>query len=171
MILAFDTYYYENKALTICIEFENWSDKNIHKVYHEILENVPEYISGEFYKRELPCILSLFRKINTDSIKAIIVDGFVFLDDAKKHGLGGHLYESLEKKIPIVGVAKTNFGADFKQKVEVFRGKSKNPLYVTAIGTDKNAAKQHILEMYGEFRIPKLLKELDQLTRNKDFMS
>ena len=65
---------------------------------------------------------------------------------------------------------KTNFGGDFSQKVEVFRGSSKNPLYITAIGIDKNAAQQHILEMYGEFRIPKLLKELDQLTRNKDFM-
>lgn len=170
MILAFDTYYYENKALTICIEFETWTDKTIHKVHHEVLENVPDYVSGEFYKRELPCILSLFQKINTDFIEAIIVDGFVFLDEKDKYGLGGHLYESLEKKIPIIGVAKTNFGGDFSQKVEVFRGSSKNPLYITAMEIDKNAAQQYILEMYGEFRIPKLLKELDQLTRNRDFM-
>jgi exodeoxyribonuclease-5/deoxyribonuclease V len=170
MILAFDTYYYENKALTICIEFEKWSDKTIYKVHHEVLENVPDYISGEFYKRELPCILSLFQKIKSDSIEAIVVDGYVFLDEADKYGLGGHLYESVERKIPIIGVAKTNFGGDFSQKLEVFRGSSKNPLYITAIGIDKNEAKHHVLEMYGEFRIPKLLKELDQLTRNKDFM-
>lgn len=170
MILAFDTYYYENKALTICIEFEKWSDKTFHKVHHEVLENIPDYLSGEFYKRELPCILSLFQKIHSDSIEAIIVDGYVFLDETNKYGLGGHLFESLEKKIPIIGVAKTNFGVHFPQKIEVFRGSSKNPLYVTAIGIDKNAAQQHVLEMYGEFRIPKLLKALDQLTRNKDFI-
>ena len=106
MILAFDTCYYENKALTICIEFGNWSDKTIHKVHHEILENIPDYVSGEIYKRELPCILNLFQKIKSESIDAIVVDGYVFLDETDKYGLGGHLHESLEKKIPIIGVAK-----------------------------------------------------------------
>ncbi len=150
MILAFDTYYYENKALTICIEFETWTNKTIHKVHHEVLGNVPDYVSGEFYKRELPYILSLFGKIQSEFIEAIVVDGYVFLDETNKYGLGGHLYEALEKKIPIIGLAKTNFGGDFSQKVEVFRGSSKNPLYITAIGIDKNAAQQYILEMFRE---------------------
>ena len=83
MILAFDTYYFENKAKTICVEFCNWADEKCHKIHSENLENIEEYISGEFYKRELPCILSLLEKIKQeiDNIELIIVDSFVYLDD------------------------------------------------------------------------------------------
>ena len=69
MILAFDTYYYENKAKTICIEFCNWTDAKCHKIHSEILVNVEEYVAGEFYKRELPCILSLLEKIDLTNVQ------------------------------------------------------------------------------------------------------
>jgi deoxyribonuclease V len=70
------------------------------------LKHIEEYTSGEFYKRELPCILSLLGKNHFDNIEAIIVDGFVYLDDQNKLGLGGHLYERLPYKVPVIGVAK-----------------------------------------------------------------
>lgn len=88
MILAFDTYYYNGKAKTVCLEFEEWNESKNFKIHTEIIENVEEYIPGEFYKRELPCILSLLDKIDLTNIEAIIVDGFVYLDDEKKYGLG-----------------------------------------------------------------------------------
>lgn len=165
MILAFDTYYFDNKAKTVCLEFENWNEDKNFKVHTEIIDNVSEYIPGEFYKRELPCIISLLNQMNLKNIEAIIVDGFVYLDDDKKHGLGGHLYEKLNKEVPIIGVAKTNFASIEKDKKALVRGESAKPLYITSIGIDLEEAFQKVETMAGEFRMPTLLKELDRLTK------
>lgn len=170
MILAFDTYYYENKAKTVCLGFDGWNKEENYKIYSEIIENLEEYKSGEFYKRELPCILSLLEKIMlNEPIEVIIIDGYVYLDNNQKFGLGGYLYESLNRKIPIIGVAKTNFAPNKYNKVELLRGKSKNPLYITSIGIDIENAREHISKMSGDYRIPKLLKELDKLTKEKNY--
>lgn len=113
----------------------------------------------------MPCILSLLDKIDLNNIEAIVVDGFVYLDDEKKHGLGGRLYEKLDNKIPIIGVAKTNFAAIEKHKLALLRGDSKKPLYITAIGIELDDAFEKVASMAGEFRFPTLLKELDRLTK------
>lgn len=165
MILAFDTYYFDNKAKTVCLEFAEWNENKNFKVHTEIIDNVEEYIPGEFYKRELPCIISLLNKIDLKNIEAIIVDGFVYLDDDKKYGLGGYLYEKLNKEIPIIGVAKTNFASIEKNKKPLFRGDSIKPLFITSIGIDLEEAFQKVESMAGEFRMPTLLKELDRLTK------
>jgi len=167
MILAFDSYYYDNKAKTVCLEFTEWNESKIYKIYTEIIDNVEEYIPGEFYKRELPCIISLLNQIDLKKVEAIIVDGFVYLDDEKKFGLGGYLYEKLNKEIPIIGVAKTNFATIEKHKKPLFRGESKKPLFITAIGIELEEAVQKIERMDGEYRIPTLLKELDRLTKEE----
>lgn len=83
MILAFDTYYFDNKAKTVCLEFNNWNEDKNFKIHSEIIDNVSEYIPGEFYRRELPCIISLLNQIDLENIEAIVVDGFVYLDDEK----------------------------------------------------------------------------------------
>ena len=165
MILAFDTYYFERKAKTICLEFTEWNQSENFKVHTEIIDNVAEYIPGEFYKRELPCILSLLNKIDLKKVEVIIVDGFVYLDDEKKYGLGGYLFEKLNQEIPIIGVAKTNFASIEKDKRSLFRGDSQKPLYVTAIGIELEDAFQKVESMAGEFRMPTLLKEMDRLTK------
>ena len=165
MILAFDTYYYGNKAKTVCIAFDNWESNTIINTYSEIIENNNEYISGEFYKKELPCILSLLDKIKIDDIDVIIIDGYVNLNDDGKIGLGGHLYKVLNSKIPIIGVAKTNYALIKKDKREVLRGDSKKPLYITSVGIELDKAETLIQSMYGEFRIPTILKELDRQTK------
>ena len=105
------------------------------------------------------------KKIDLINVEAIIIDGFVFLDDNNKLGLGGHLYKSLGTKIPIIGVAKTNFATIDKEKKSVYRGNSKNPLYITAIGINVEDAAEKIKNMTGAYRIPTLLKYLDRLTR------
>ncbi|CAM1349141.1 endonuclease V [Tenacibaculum halocynthiae] len=165
MILAFDTYYFENQAKTVCIQFNNWNSKETTKVYEETLTGISDYIPGEFYKRELPCILSLLKKINLDNCYAIIIDGFVFLDDNKKLGLGGHLYKSLKNNIPVIGVAKNDFKNINTHKTSIVRGNSKKALHITAIGMDVNIAAKKIKEMHGEFRFPDLLKKVDSLGR------
>lgn len=165
MILAFDTYYYDQKAKTICLEFGEWNEDKNFKIHSETIDNVEEYIPGEFYKRELPCILSLLKQIDLSTIDVIVVDGFVYLDDENKYGLGGYLYEKLNKEIPIIGVAKTNFASIERNKKALFRGDSKKPLYITSIGIDLDEAYQKVASMAGEFRFPTLLKELDRLTK------
>ncbi|HJY11916.1 MAG TPA: endonuclease V, partial [Flavobacterium sp.] len=166
MILAFDTYYFDGKAKTVCVEFQEWNQSTDFKIHTEIIDNVAEYIPGEFYKRELPCILSLLNQMDLKKVEAIVVDGFVYLDDEKKYGLGGHLYEKLNQEIPIIGVAKTNFASIEKNKRALFRGDSQKPLYVTAIGIELEDAFQKIESMAGEFRMPTLLKEMDRLTKD-----
>ncbi len=99
MILAFDTFYKERNAKTVCIAFEEWTSTTT-AIYSETISNVEEYEPGAFYKRELPCIASLIKKIVLQDIEAIIIDGFVVLDDNDKPGLGSYLFEMLEKKIP-----------------------------------------------------------------------
>lgn len=168
MILSFDSYYYDNKAKTVCLAFENWTTMNDFSVYYEILEDIEEYIPGEFYRRELPCILSLLKKIKFEKIDVIVVDGFVFLDDNNRLGLGGHLYKQLEEKVPIIGVAKTNFASIINNKRELKRGESKNPLFITSIGLDTDKAAEYIGSMAGDYRIPKLLQHLDSLTKQKN---
>jgi len=165
MILAFDSYYFDGKAKTVCLEFENWADTADFNVYTEVLEHVAEYVPGEFYKRELPCILSLLGKINTQNVSTIIVDGYVFLDDDGKLGLGGHLYEAIARRWPVIGVAKSNFATVDKLKTPVYRGDSSNPLFISSIGMDVETAASHIKGMSGKYRTPLLLKKLDQLTK------
>lgn len=167
MILAFDTYYFENKAKTVCISFDDWSNEENYTVNSEIIESVEEYVPGEFYRRELPCIMSLLEKTDYKQTDAIIVDGFVYLDDDLKPGLGAHLYNRLEGKIPVIGVAKTNFATLEYNKRPVLRGESANPLYITAIGIDLDVAAELIKNMNGPYRIPTLLKTLDTITKEK----
>jgi exodeoxyribonuclease-5/deoxyribonuclease V len=165
VLLAFDTYYFDGKAKTICIEFNQWNQDKDYKVHSEIIDNIEDYIPGEFYRRELPCILSLLQKMDLRNIDTIIVDGYIYLDDDKKYGLGGYLYEKLNQRIPIIGVAKTNFASLNKDKKNLFRGDSKKPLFITSIGIDLDDAFTKVESMAGEFRFPTLLKELDRLTK------
>lgn len=168
MIYAFDTFYYEDFAKTVCIAFENWTSETESFIYSENTEISSDYESGAFYKRELPCILSLLKKIDLKEGDLIIVDGYVTLDNSGKIGLGGYLYESLNKKYPVIGIAKNGFASEDNLRKTIFRGESKTPLFLTAVGIDTDDTKIKVENMYGAYRIPTLLKKLDQLTREKD---
>lgn len=165
MIYAFDTYYYEDFAKTVCIAFEDWFSDVEKEIFAEKTKITSDYESGAFYKRELPCILSLLAKIKLHENDIIIVDGFVTLNNDGKMGLGGYLFEALDQKIPIIGIAKNDFSAPDDKRRTVLRGESKTPLYLTAMGIDVDEIKIKLEKMHGNYRIPTLLKKLDQLTR------
>lgn len=165
MIYAFDTYYYEDYANTICIAFEEWTSEKEAEIFIEKTGITSEYESGAFYKRELPCILSLINQINLKNGDIIIVDGYVTLNDDGKIGLGGYLYDVLEQKYAVIGVAKNEFSSPDSQRKTVYRGDSKTPLFITAKGINVSEAQLNVEQMHGPFRIPSLLKKLDQLTR------
>lgn len=167
MIYAFDTYYYEDFAKTVCIAFEDWSSEHENEMFNEKTKITADYESGAFYKRELPCILSLLEKIQLKSNDIIIVDGYVTLNDEGKIGLGGYLFEALNRKFPVIGIAKNGFSSPDSKRREVFRGESKTPLFLTSIGIDIDEVQKKVEKMHGNFRFPTLLKKLDQLTREE----
>ena len=165
MILAFDSYYFNDKAKTVALLFNEWTDNTEYQIFKETIESSSKYKSGEFFKKELPCILSLMKRINLEQISTIIIDGFVSLDDNNKMGLGAYLYENINKSIPIIGVAKSDFHTLRDNKRLVYRGESLKPLYITSIGIELEEAAKNVKKMDGKYRIPTLLKKLDLETK------
>ncbi len=165
MIVAVDVHYGGSKAKAVSIAFENWEDEFPVKINTVELERFEEYVPGEFYKRELPCIVKVLEKSDLDQIEAIIIDGYVILNDKGKLGLGGYLYEMLNRKVPIIGVAKRPYFKNEQFVKEISRGSSKNPLNISSMGLAVEHAASFIRKMNGKYRIPTLLKILDQKTR------
>lgn len=168
MILAVDVFYKASKANVVGILFEDWTQSDPTQTLSILIEGVADYEPGSFYKRELPCILELLKLISLETLDCIVVDSYVFLDKWGKKGLGWYLYEALEQKIPIIGVAKSYFHET--DALLVCRGNSQKPLYITAIGTDVEEAAQAVRSMAGDFRFPTLLKYLDQQTKMPDLL-
>ena len=161
MIAAFDVHYLEDgHASAAAVLFSNYADAEPAAVYTQCLSDAADYIPGEFYTRELPSILSLMRQINR-TLDEMVVDGYVMLWDGP--GLGQHLFESSNGTIPVIGVAKSKFKGC--SGIEVFRGRSKRPLYVTSAGVEEKRAAERIRVMHGRHRIPTLLKLVDLLAR------
>jgi len=165
MIIAVDVYYEENQAKTVGVIFQSWEDSNPLDVIISYTENPHEYEPGSFYKRELPCIQELLKQIDLNQIHTIVVDGYVYLNNEKKPGLGHYVYTNLSGRIPVIGVAKNTFHDNEAFVQKVYRGNSSKPLYITSVGVELAVAAGHIQSMYGEYRFPYLLKLLDQQTK------
>ncbi len=166
MISAIDIHYKETYAKAVCVVF-NWADETPKHVYTAIITEVAPYVSGEFYKRELPCILKVLEQVQLDSLEAIIVDGHVFVHNDKKYGLGGYVWEALDKKVPIIGIAKKSFIHTEKVATPIKRGASESPLYVSCIGIDKETVLEKIKLFHGEYRMPTILKLVDSHSRTE----
>jgi deoxyribonuclease V len=162
VILAVDVQYQDNKAFVGGVVFGNWASQDPIAEYVSTLHDIEEYEPGNFYKRELPCILKLLAEHEL-SPACIVIDGYVYLDGEQKPGLGKRLFDSLANLDEVIGVAKKAFsgiGDDY----EIYRGKSGKPLYITTTG-DLELAKSKITRMFGKHRIPVLLKCADKLCR------
>ena len=164
MILAIDVQYSKDIAFVAGVAFSEWCSEAPDAVYVSVVYHVEKYQPGNFYKRELPCILKLLKEHHLKP-ETIVIDGYVFLDGKQEPGLGKHLYDSLGGQLEIIGVAKKAF-SDIEQGHEVFRGKSRKPLYITTSG-DLESAKGHISMMFGKNRTPVILKQADQLCREE----
>lgn len=165
MIIATDVDYKGDTANAAGIVFKNWDDETSYKEYTIQVEKIKEYIPGQFYKREMPCLTKLINSVE-EEITTIVVDGFVWLSDIYKKGLGAYLYQKLDKKIPVIGVAKKSFYSLGENYREICRGESKSPLFITSAGIDLDLAAQNIRKMAGEHRLPTLLKRADSLCRS-----
>jgi len=159
VILAVDVDYKGDAAKVAGVTFSNWGDESPDRVFYSTVTNIEDYEPGNFYKREMPCILQLLADYNLTP-DFIVIDGFVVLGQESRPGLGMHLYDALGRNIPVIGVAKTAF-KNSKPESEVLRGNSQKPLYVTAVGIAFETAKDHIRSMHGKNRMPTLLKLVD----------
>lgn len=162
-LACLDVHYEEDRARIGCLLFRNWEDAEEESQHVFTRTGVAEYESGQFYKRELPCLLEALQGLSALP-RTVVIDGYVWLDgESKRPGLGARLYASLQGVVPVVGVAKNPL--DSSRGLTVERGDSKNPLYVTAAGLPPKRAAEWVASMHGPHRIPTLLKRVDQLAR------
>ncbi|GHG78973.1 endonuclease V [Comamonas sp. JC664] len=162
MLACLDVDYRPDLTVAACVLFRAWTDatESSHLVEHG--PPAEPYEPGQFYRRELPHLLRVLARVEVP-LEAIIVDGYVWLGEDKP-GLGAHLYEALNREVPVIGVAKTAY-VTTGPSVTVLRGQSLRPLFVGAAGMDVKAAAEHIRRMHGPSRSPTLLKRVDHLCR------
>lgn len=166
MIVCVDVDYQDadGYAVCACVGFEEWSDAVPAASWRSQVSLQSAYTPGAFYERELPCILTVLDLARRDvSIETIVIDAYVWLSADMKPGLGARLHVALNAEVAVIGVAKNRF--DGAPAIEVRRGAGDRPLFVSAVGVDAVRASEFIRGMHGAFRIPTLLKCVDQLAR------
>lgn len=171
--IAIDASYKEDSAYTVGVIFSSWDETEPEEIIDSTIKNPGPYIPGEFYKRELKCILELIKKINLHEYDTIIIDGFIWIkkDGELTEGLGAKLWMELKEQYPdlsIIGVAKSPFSDCINYSQPVYRGTGITPLYVQGIGNriDNRRAASIIKRMGGSYKLPDLLKILDKKTKS-----
>jgi deoxyribonuclease V len=161
MIACVDVDYRDTRAVAAGLAFRDWLDDSVVAERVISLPKIQPYKSGQFFIRELPCLLAVLRVL--PPVEVVLIDGYVWLEE-NRPGLGAYLYQSLDGRVPVIGVAKSRYlGAENVQ--EIARGKSKRPLYISAVGLSVAQAAEHVYLMRGPDRIPMLLKRVDLLSR------
>jgi deoxyribonuclease V len=163
MLASVDVDYRPEATVAACVLFRDWGDAAAAAHFVDRGPPAEPYVPGEFYRRELPGLLRVLAQVPVP-LAAVIIDGYVWLQGEERPGLGAHLYEALERRVPVVGVAKTAFHAS-RLAVPVLRGASQRPLLVTAVGMDVQEAAACVQRMHGPSRLPTLLKGVDRLCR------
>jgi len=158
-LVCVDVDYRGAGAMAAAVAFEGWDAGVAVEEVAVAVGRVEPYVPGQFYRRELPCVLAALKELKR-AAELVIVDGYVWLGP-QRPGLGMHVHEALG--VPVVGVAKTAFAG--APGVAVVRGASKAPLFVTAEGMDPAVAARHVRAMHGAYRVPTMLKRVDQLCR------
>lgn len=171
MILIIDGDYNEkvNTGHMVGVLIEEFESSEISGFITADVENIDKYESGAFYKRELKGIESLLNKLNISpgvfpySIDCIVIDGYASFGDNSHKALGEYVNEKYY--IPVIGVAKNKNSICKIENTEIYRGKSKNPLFITCAGCGHSNAKSCIKKMHGNNRLPYAIKLADSLAR------
>ena len=164
MIACFDVHYEHDYATAAAILFEDWQDDRISAQVTVRCTDIAAYQSGSFYQRELKPLNAILEKIECN-VDCFVIDAYCHLSEDGSPGLGVYFHELLPDDPVVIGVAKNRF-RDTTHAIEVLRGESKKPLFVTAIGIEDEVAAEHIRSMAGEHRIPTILKAVDSLCRS-----
>lgn len=164
MIACFDVHYEGDTANAAAIVFRQWKDSTIIDQFAIRVANVGKYRAGRFYQRELKPLRELLEVI-TYPIRYFVIDAYCHLSGAGSPGLGAHLHRLLSDNSVVVGVAKNRY-RNSHHAIEILRGGSERPLFITSIGIDYRCAADHVQSMAGEHRMPTMLKTVDRLSRN-----
>jgi deoxyribonuclease V len=169
-IAFLDVHYEGTGARAACVLAESWESETPSSTQALDIGAVEPYESGSFYRRELPCLVSVLRLLPS-SPEIVVVDGYVWLSSLERPGLGARLHHALGGGTPVVGIAKTAFAGveSCGAVVPVYRGASKNPLFVTAVGMEPDLAGQCVRRMAGSHRIPDMVRTADRLSRRGAF--
>lgn len=172
MIVALDVDYRPDGASAAAVVFRDWNADRPEHHRVVLVPDVADYEPGNFFRRELPCLLRVLAELAPMTTTAplaprldarcLIIDGYVDLAPGRA-GLGRHLFEAFGGAVPVIGVAKTRFRD--APAAEVHRGSGSRPLYITAVGMDLAEAASNITKMHGDFRLPTLLKRVDTIAR------
>lgn len=164
MIAILDVHYGRSMARTGCVLIDAWPEERPRAVYVAQTPIAREYIAGQFYLRELPCLTAMLARL-PNMPEVVLIDGHVWLQEGVP-GLGHHLYDTLRRRVVVIGAAKTAFkGSGCAERV--LRGRSRKPLYVTADGIPGDKAADDIRMMAGPYRIPLMIKWADQTARGR----
>ncbi len=125
-----------------------------------LVPEVAPYRPGAFFLRELPPLRAVLADVR--GLRLLVVDGYVDLDPGGRPGLGAHAHAAFG--VPVIGVAKTRFRMA-SHAVQVVRGRSARPLFVTAAGMPPAEAASLVRRMAGRFRLPDALRRVDTLAR------
>ena len=86
-ILAIDVHYKESCAKTVGVLFD-WDSEYPIDIKTVYVSEVADYVPGQFYKRELPCILRLLSDIDIETLATIVVDGHVYINNERDLEIG-----------------------------------------------------------------------------------
>ncbi|MFL6232782.1 MAG: endonuclease V [Thermoanaerobaculia bacterium] len=163
LVVCVDVDYRDSTAVAAGVWFQGWEASKAEVEVVTRLDEVAPYQPGEFYRRELPCVLAVLER--GPAAEVVVVDGYVWLGPGRP-GLGAHLYQALGERAVVVGVAKSRF-VSATDAVPVYRGDSRSPLYVTAAGVSAEEAAGWVEGMHGPYRVPTMLRRVDQLARGR----
>ncbi len=161
-----DVHYRADGARAACAIVGSWEAAAPASTCVQDVGLVEPYEPGNFYRRELPCLLAvLYRLPSLPDV--LVVDGYVWLPPGDRPGLGAHLYEALGGGAPVMGIAKTAFAGveTCANIIPVLRGASRQPLFVTAAGMQPEFAAQCVRRMAGRGRIPDVVKIVDSVAK------
>jgi deoxyribonuclease V len=162
MIACVDVDYRWNHCVAACVVLDTWEGASSRAEHVVRVEGVVPYDRDVFELRELPPIMAVLAQC-MGSITCVVVDAYVWLDGARRRGLGAHLYERLDASVAVVGVAKRRLPGALAR--EVFRGNSTHPLWVSVAGATPDEAERWLRSMHGAHRTPTALARVDRLCR------
>ena len=106
MLACLDVDYRAAESVAACLLFHDWPDPIEAQALIERLPPAAPYQPGQFYLRELPCLLAVLRRAPSP-VDVVVIDGYVWLGEQGQPGLGARLHQELG--LPVIGVAKTAF--------------------------------------------------------------
>jgi deoxyribonuclease V len=160
MIGIFDVDYVDDLAVVGCVAIEDFADAEPAREWVVQGGPVGPYVPGEFYRRELGPLIRAVR--STGDLSVCVIDAYVDLGEDASPGLGRILFE--QTGVPVIGVAKSRYPGT-PTELEVLRGASKRPLFVSAAGFDSDRARKCVQRMAGAGRVPAMIRRADQLAR------